>query len=626
MKRSTGAEQNDKTVIEVCSGSFGRALRRMLSLAAFSVLTAMILGGCGGDPGTGAMRYSDEYVNTAPYADSVTQARDTLGRTILNARNDIAEVKGKYVGIFYFLWLGEHGNGRIYDNSVIEKVPGVFDSEANWIAAGGGSSYAFHFWGKPLYGYYFSMDRWVMRKHVQLLTDAGIDFLVFDTTNGPIYADNALALMKILHEYKQAGWDTPGVVFYTNSWSGETMEKIYRQVYELHPEFSDTWFFWDGKPLIIGSPYESELSDEARDFFKIKRNQWPNEDKKDDAFPWMEFDRLLSDEAVYGLNGRREVVSVSVAQHNDTKLFSETAWYGGNDRSRSWHDGKNDTRKDSWLYGFNLEEQFEWALSVDPEIIFITGWNEWLAQRQPPRVNAITFVDNANINCSRDIEPMEGGYGDNYYMQMISLIRRFKGIPETPQRTYRKIDVNDGFSQWNDVENVYRDYENDTVPRNSFAYDMMILEDGSGRNDIVEMKVCEDAGSVYFFARTREPLTEPSDGKWMNLFIATYGSGALGYDLVVNYRPPEDGKAYAARIPGPGSNALIPAGTCEMRYLGDMIQVKVPKSMIGALNGAKIWFKWTDNCSWQEDGADAFYTTGDAAPIGRAGYAYGYDF
>ena len=348
--------------------------------------------------------------------------------------------------------------------------------------------------------------------------------------------------------------------------------------------------------------------------------------KKDDAFPWMEFDRLLSDEAVYGLNGRREVVSVSVAQHNETKLFSETAWYGGNDRSRSWHDGKNDTRKDSWLYGFNLEEQFEWALSVDPEIIFITGWNEWLAQRQPPRVNAITFVDNANINCSRDIEPMEGGYGDNYYMQMISLIRRFKGIPETPQRTYRTIDVNDGFSQWNDVGNVYRDYENDTVPRNSFAYDMMILEDGSGRNDIVEMKVCEDAGSVYFFARTREPLTEPSDGKWMNLFIATYGSGALGYDLVVNYRPPEDGKAYAARIPGPGSNALIPAGTCEMRYLGDMIQVKVPKSMIGALNGAKIWFKWTDNCSWQEDGADAFYTTGDAAPIGRAGYAYGYDF
>jgi len=46
--------------------------------------------------------------------------------------------------------------------------------------------------------------------------------------------------------------------------------------------------------------------------------------------------------------------------------------------------------------------------------------------------------------------------------------------------------------------------------------------------------------------------------------------------------------------------------------------------MLGFRNSAKIWFKWADNCSWQEDGVAAFYRTGDAAPIGRAGYAYGY--
>ena len=592
-----------------------------------ALLAVSILGGCAGLPGSSenkTMKYSDDYINTAPYTENVTQAADDLGRRILTARNDKAPVQGKYVGIFYFLWLGEHGDGRIYDNSVIEKIPGATESEAAWMAAGGGAVHAFHFWGKPVFDYYFSRDRWVLRKHVQMLTDAGVDFLVFDTTNGPIYADSALALMTILHEYRAAGYDTPGVVFYTNSWSGETMEKIYRQVYQPHPELSDTWFYWDGKPLIIGNAYEGELSQECREFFRIKRNQWPNEEKRDDAFPWMEFERLLTDDAVYGLRGRREAVNVSVAQHNETQLFSETAWYGAGDRTRSWHNGRNDTRKDAYLYGYNFEEQFEWAVKADPEIIFITGWNEWVAQRQEPRANQITFVDNANANCSRDIEPMEGGYGDNYYMQMISLIRRFKGVPETPARTVRTIDVYDGFSQWNDVRTVCTDYENDTVSRNSFAYDARILEDHSGRNDIVEMKVCEDAGSVYFFVKTRDPLTDPEGGSWMNLFIATAGAGFTGYDLVINYKAPAEGKAFAAKIAGAGSRALVPAGTCDIRYSGNMMQVRVPKSMLGIQNSAKFWFKWADNCSWQEDGAAAFYRSGDAAPIGRAGYAYGY--
>ena len=620
----------------------GKNLKAAVSCAMASVLLVLAgpaaLQGCrradgSGPDGSGAvggaskepkaMKYTDDYVNSAPYADAATQAVDDLGRRILTTRNNKAPVEGKYVGIFYFLWLGEHGKLRLYDNSIIAQVPGVLDSEENWMAAGGGGFGEFHFWGKPMFDYYFSRDRWVLRKHVQMLTDAGVDFLVFDTTNGSIYADGALALMKIIHEYNEAGKKAPGVVFYTNSWSGQTMEKIYRQVYEPHPELADTWFRWDGKPLIIGNPYENELSEEAREFFTLRRSQWPNEEKHLNAFPWMEFDRLLTDDAVYGLNGRKEVVSVSVAQHNMTQLFSETAWYGANDRTRSWHNGRNDTRENAYLYGSNFEEQFDWALGVDPEIIFITGWNEWVAQRQEPRAHQIVFVDNATANCSRDIEPMEGGYGDNYYMQMISLIRRFKGTPEAPKRTFRTIDVADGFSQWNDVQTAYCDYENDTVIRSAFAYGDRILEDESGRNDVTEMKVCEDAGNVYFFVKTREPLTEPADGKWMNLFVATSGSGFVGYDLVLNYRAPENGKAFAARIGGAAGSALIPVGECDFRCRDNMLHVKVPKSMLGILNNANIWFKWADNCDWQEEGVPAFYKTGDAAPIGRAGYVYG---
>ena len=33
------------------------------------------------------------------------------------------------------------------------------------------------------------------------------------------------------------------------------------------------------------------------------------------------------------------------------------------------------------LEGRNFEEQWSYALEVDPEMVFVTGWNEWIAQR-----------------------------------------------------------------------------------------------------------------------------------------------------------------------------------------------------------------------------------------------------
>ena len=593
-------------------------------LAVLAVILSAALAGCSGDGKNGekVMKYDDNYENTAAVALPLTQATDNLGRKILNTVTMQAEREDKAVGIFYFLWLGEHGNKKLYDNSIIEKVPGATDSVWDWMNSGGGDVHEWHFWGKPMYGYYFSSDEWIFRKHVQLLTDAGIDFLVFDTTNASIYANNALKLMAILHEYRQQGYDTPQVAFYTNSDSGRTMEKIYREVYLAHPEYEDTWFYRDGKPLIIGYPYDAELSDEGREFFRIKESQWPTDAfKKEDGFPWMEFSRLYTDLAVYGTKGRKEVVNVSVAQHCTTIAFSNTAWYGGNDHSRSWHNGANDPDPDSYVYGYNLAEQFEWALKVDPEMIFITGWNEWVAMRLEDSI--VRFCDNANANNSRDIEPMEGGYSDNYYMQMISFIRRYKGIPEGVPATVKTIDIEDGFSQWNDVESVYLDYEGDTPDREWYGYGGNFYEDRSGRNDIAEMKVCEDAGSVYFFVKTVDDITEPEGGNWMNLFIGTYGKGPNGFDYVLNYKEPEGGVAYVARTGlTEDGTVTIHAGKAEFRRSGNMMQVRIPKAVLGITGSAKITFKWADNCDL--DDPQGFYKTGDPAPIGRAGYCYGY--
>ncbi|MCR5693419.1 MAG: hypothetical protein K6G89_00395 [Clostridia bacterium] len=630
---------------KACRGGFLRLLMGILALAIIFPMLAVT--GCrteqGGSEVPGptelpeeepVVTSDDNYVNTAKYLSRVTRAVDNLGRELVTEETAPAKREGKYVGIFYFLWLGAHGT-QLYDNSIISQVPGALDSEKGWMKAGGGPKDAFHFWGKPMFGYYKSGDEWVMRKHVQMLTDADIDFLCFDVSNANIYEGAALKLMAILQEYYDKGWDVPKVCFLTNTDSKTTMLTVYKRIYKKHPEYEDIWFKWDGKPLLIG--HTDEATDELKDFFRIKESQWPMSEKNDDGFPWMEFDRLLTDDAVYGVGGRKEVVNVSLAQHNETYKMSAVSWYGSNDRSRSWHDGANDPAPDAYLYGYNFAEQFEWALSVDPEMIFITGWNEWVAQRQSPSYQGpvensgpIVFLDNASLNGSRDIEPMEDGYADNYYLQMISYIRKFKGVDTEKPRNNRTIDISGGFAQWNDIAAYYKDYTGDVADRDYKGWGKEQYTDTSGRNDIDEMKVCEDDANIYFFVKTVDDITAPEGETWMNLYIGIPGEDAgttwNGYNYVLNYKAPDkEGLLYLGKPEGGEAFSVSPCGEVRYRILKNMMMVEIPKTSIGLPEGktgsTAVVFKWADNCDKGDPAA--FYTTGDAAPIGRAGFYYG---
>ena len=54
-----------------------------------------------------------------------------------------------------------------------------------------------YYWAEPLYGYYHSMDPWVIRRHATLLADAGIDTVIFDTTNRKTYRDVYLKICEV---------------------------------------------------------------------------------------------------------------------------------------------------------------------------------------------------------------------------------------------------------------------------------------------------------------------------------------------------------------------------------------------------------------------------------------------
>lgn len=559
---------------------------------------------------------------------------DDLGRYLAADYQTTAPRAGRYVGIFYFLWQGEHGTGGPYDNTkIVANNPSATSSEANWVAAGGGGRGEHHFWGEPLFGYYTSSDTWVMRKHLQMLTDADIDFICFDATNGYTYTERVKQLIAVWYEYLLQGYDVPKIVFYTNTNSGATMNSIYNDIYNnaalksQYPRLSELWFNWDGKPLIIGNSADSALNSAAKSFFRIKANQWPNEGKKADGFPWMEFSRLLSSSSVYGLNGRKEVMNVSIAQHNSTIRFSQTAWYGGNDRTRSYHNGANDKSAGAYLYGHNFGEQWNYALTQDPEMVFVTGWNEWVAQRQPViSGQPIVFVDCADYNTSRDSEPMRGYYGDNYYMQLIDYVRKYKG---TINRVYvgndTSVNIAGGFEQWNSsaITACYTDYQNDIVGRNTVGFGNTKYVNTTGRNDIVKAKVAKDASNFYFYVETASNLTPYTDNNWMTLFLSVGvndNPNWYGYNYAVNIGTPANSTtAYLYQSQGGWEWSNV--GTVKMKIDGNKMMVAVPRSSIGASDSLfHLEFKWADN--YKDDDIWSFYTDGDAAPYGRLNYVY----
>ncbi len=563
---------------------------------------------------------------------------DALGRELTIDDFTYPE-RDRKVGIFYFLWLGEHGTEGPYDNNkIVAGDPAAVNSPENWIAAGGGAPGVQHFWGEPLFGYYKSSDKWVMRKHCQMLTDAGVDFVMFDVTNGHTYLSNVKNLIKVWYEYLEAGYDVPKLAFFTNTSSGYTINLLYKGIYnseQLHkkyPRLDELWFCMDGKPMVAGNPDDARLSEEVKDYFCIKTTIWPTQSREsiknaDNGFSWMEFSRLLTDDAVYGRDGRKEMVNVSIAQHCQTICMSATAWYGANDHSRSWHDGANDKSPDAVLWGYNFNEQWEWARKVDPEMVFITGWNEWAAQRQSPwseKNGAIAFVDCADPNTSRDAEPMRGLFGDNYYLQMIDNIRKYKGVaPRVDVGSDVTIDTSGDFSQWDNVTARYTDYPNDTVNRSEKGFGNIVYKDESGRNDFVEIRAAKNSENCYFYVKTSEAITPSDEENRMTLFI---NSGSLAtekwekqFDFAVNLH----GEGVVSQYK---NGKWEDIGNVSCKAEGNQMMFALSRKLLGNYNDIiNMQFKFADNYLTDENGAVdiySFYTSGDAAPIGRETYVF----
>lgn len=555
-------------------------------------------------------------------------ATDALGRT-LPLHEEVGPVRSnRFVGIFYFLWQSTEvrsgmPSGEPYNVAkILAANPDALKKPKSplWGPVG-----VYHYWSEPLLGYYANTDPWVTQRHARWLADAGVDTLIFDTTNAQTYRDVYFALCEAFAEVRRQGGRTPQLCFMVNTAAGQTADKLFKEFYQPG-KHRDLWFMWQGKPLLLCDP--AEARPEWKDFFTLRRAHWPfTLTNTPYAWHWE-----ATYPQPYGYTEDPTVpeqVNVSVAQNLRQEDGKVTNMSDGNARGRSFHKGRQSKESGAVTRGLNVEEQWTRARELAPPFVMVTGWNEWIAGRWGKPEGPIQFVDQYDQEFSRDIEPMLGGHGDNYYLQLVANIRRYKGAAPLPVASGRKtIHLEKGFEQWHGVTPVFQDAPGDTTPRNHRGVLKLHYTNTSGRNDIIACQVTRDRKNVYFHVQTREPLSPATDPNWMWLLIDVdpmrggASTGWEGYDFILNRELAGKGETWLEKSTGGWHWERV--RRVDYRAEGAHLHLAIPLKALGLAGGGKnltLDFKWVDNAGDAPD-VSRFYADGDAAPDGRMRYRF----
>ncbi len=556
-------------------------------------------------------------------------ATDALGRT-LSTNAETGDIrKDKFVGVFYWTWHVSQAKGVATPKNVNQIVTAHPEAEHDLNFADWGPIYSPHHWNEPLFGFYDTDDKWVLRKHAEMLANAGVDVVIFDNTNGTAtWKDSYEVLFEVFAKARADGVKTPKISFILPFWAEEStniqLRELYNDIYK-NGRYQDLWFYWKGKPLLMAHPEKLNLNDKTdrtiREFFTFRPGN-PDYKAKGTLGEWGWLS--VYPQVVYkNIFGKSEQTTVSVAQ-NWSAARGLTAMNDDNVFGRTYTSKGIDTRVNAKLYGANFAEQFDYALKVDPEFIFITGFNEWVAGRFDTWQGVTNaFPDEFNDTYSRDIEPSKGDLGDNYYYQLVDYIRKFKGTRKvTPDTKLTAIDIHSAADVWQTVDKTYYAYKGNTFDRDDIGYGKIHYTDTSGRNDIVFSKVTSDADNIYFMVKCADNITPIIGEKWMRLLldIGNCKSNWNGYEFIVNRLSPTAKTAYLERSKGGWDWEKV--AEIDYNLQGNTLQLKIPKAALGISgNVFNINFKWTDNTLATGDIMD-FYLYGDTAPLGRFMYQY----
>lgn len=373
------------------------------------------------------------------------------------------------VGILYFIWhcitktdiyQGMYQRGQLPFGEEFNTTNVLKGVQQDW-----GDINRFHWWDKPAEGYYcLGEEPDILRRHMAMLRDAGIDFLVVDITNHPNTAgleaeDFILKSLRPLLEAAKSVEGAPGIVPWVplatentgtrneieqvcgtapNSADCAELETARSQSMLDHVtglllnDYPDQVYIYDNKPLLLEAAnddrYPRAVSDTLRPelsaTWTVKRT-WGLQTNTGN---WQFLSTCRDDEAFYNSSGWSEAGCNQ--QVNANEQISVAAGYQytyiSEPFSRHPVDDQQFIGGMPKFYGRTLAQQFRVAFEhrdIEP-LVLVTGWNEWIASRFIVDGRNV-FVDAYNKERNRDIEP-GGDSGDYYYFLLRRLVAHYR--------------------------------------------------------------------------------------------------------------------------------------------------------------------------------------------------------
>lgn len=401
----------------------------------------------------------------------------------------------------------------------------------------------------------------------------------------------------------------------------------------------------------------TDYTNEIKEFFTLRTMWWGYYEWAGKRFIGTEdnwsFGYSLADERIQNMtpeelmsthNGKHEQAAVTPAQHPVTMTQnpmgvgkSWTRRYGQPELNEydmpevGYIPYLDKTVDNPTHYGAYFQESWDYALKGDPEFLYINDWNEWTAMKFElgpgsqwlGRINPFHFVDQYNMEFNRGIQPMKGGYTDNYYMQMAQNIRRYKGSRPIPEHTsYTECKIDGRFSDWKNNLIEYRDTQGDIFHHNAKGYGGLNYINTSGRNDITTAKAAVGKQTISFYVETSNNITPHTDKNWMLLLIDAdnnSSTGWYGYDFIVN-QDVKDKHTTTLKQYDNEKKEWNYVADIAMCYSDNRLELSISRQHLNIM-GDKLTldFKWADNPDELTDPI-SLCLNGDTAPNRRFNY------
>ena len=571
--------------------------------------------------------YSDTWVGVDNFGRAVSTYEETGG-----LKEGVREV-----GMMYWNWrVDAHNRTVAVIPEIIANNPAARDDYFHdaW------DMQAKYFWGEPVFGFYDSFDYWTYRKHAEMLAIAGVDAIFLDYSNGgKTYQSTLHILAEALRDARKSGIDVPKISTMNNlatnpPLAARAVAALYYSCF-VENDYSDIWYYLDGKPLIYGQvsyeKYSAEMKTEAEkklfekidSMFTVKYQGKRNGEANPDDWMWLEnFPQVLRD--VNPETGRVGFVAVGVGINQSIKygltevgVFSDPYAKG---RGFSEAFGEDYTEK-GMREAYFFREQAAFALDADPEFMMIDGWNEWDALRfEEYGRHRNAFVDLFDYENSRDFEPNRGPLKDDNFNMLIDLVRKYKGARKAPTASGMKtIDLSGDASQWESVGpkfvNAYQDYERDSTTYGKYKninekwhYTTKVV------NSIKGAKATFDNDNIYFMVECEKDIRDSKN--FLTLYLNTdrnYSTGWEGYDYIVE-------KGVVSKF-ADGAFEKTNVATVNYAIKGNMMQLAIPRSVIAETGVVDLELKWSDNVDVSKDYLN-FYSDGSVAPYGKLNYLF----